>query len=659
MTAYRRDIDGLRTVAVLPVCLAHAGIPGFSGGFIGVDIFFVISGFLITGILVREAEEGRFSLLGFYERRARRILPALFAMLAVALAVGYAILPPVQYQGLAQSTVATVIFASNIWFLRVTGDYFGTEAELEPLLHTWSLAVEEQFYIVFPLIVWLLARRGRGGLLLTVAAITALSFAASVWAMTGARAENFFLAPLRAWELGLGALLALWRAPALGRAMTEGIALGGAGLIAASILLLDGDSAFPGLTALPACLGAAALIWAGAHRRTAVTWLLSTAPFVGIGLISYSLYLWHWPPLVLARLMTGSLELAPATGLALVAFAFVPAVLSWRFIERPFRQSAPTARISRRGVLVMTVVGAGTLAGFAGMVREFDGAIWRFAPEIRATYLAAAERSPVELTCARRDLDDLFCPHGVPSAQPSVLLWGDSHASAFVPGFAHWLTETGQAGYSIAKGACPPLLGLDRPRDEPGHGCAAFNEGVIAFLAARPEIETVVLSARWALVTEGQRYRGEPDVPFLYEFTDDPGTAVQGNPGMFERGLDATLAALRAMDRNVVVLQSIPEMGIDVPMVYLAREFGGLSAGGSAPDRAAFEQRSGRSSAIIRSLTEIHQAGTADFSHLICTPGCGIWLPGGRRLLYRDDDHISSDGAIWLFPAAMKRALAE
>ena len=242
-TLYRRDIDGLRALAVVPVVLGHAGLSGFSGGFVGVDVFFVISGYLITGILARELASEQFSILRFYERRARRILPALFAMLAVCLIGGYFILTPEMLKGLGKSTGATLLFASNMWFWRTAGDYFGNASELEPLLHTWSLAVEEQFYIAFPLILWAVASRGRGAMIALVAVLSALSFALSVWATPRLPGPNFYFALTRAWELGLGALLALMagtraqEAPVTGRSMVRDAAgLIGLALIVAAVL---------------------------------------------------------------------------------------------------------------------------------------------------------------------------------------------------------------------------------------------------------------------------------------------------------------------------------------------------------------------------------------------------------------------------------------
>ncbi|WP_420587368.1 acyltransferase family protein [Ruegeria sp.] len=303
---YRPDIDGLRAVAVVPVVLHHAGFAGVPGGFVGVDIFFVISGFLITTILAREIRDGQFSILSFYERRARRILPALFVVLAACLAVGWFLLLPNQYGNLAVSVGATLLFASNIWFWMDAGDYFGHGIEFAPLLHTWSLAVEEQFYLFFPLLLWALSRASMRVWIRVIVLISLVSLALSMYATTAHPVANFYLTPTRIWELGIGALLAVGAFPALRRpAAVEAVALIGAVLIIGSILLISDHTPFPGITAIPPCLGAAFLIWAGMYGRSMIARFLTLRPVVWIGLISYSLNLWHWPVLVAARVQYG------------------------------------------------------------------------------------------------------------------------------------------------------------------------------------------------------------------------------------------------------------------------------------------------------------------------------------------------------------------
>lgn len=286
---HRYDIDGLRAVAVLPIVLFHAGVAAIQGGFIGVDIFFIISGFLITSIIMKELETGRFSILGFYRRRIVRIFPALFLLIGVVLLAGCLLMLPTEVDALGKSAAATAAFASNIYFW-ATADYFATSAELKPLLHTWSLGVEEQFYIFFPLLVVLLVRFARLALRWVILVLTVLSFGVSLYLASRNPDAGFYLLPSRAWELGLGALVALGAFPAVrSRRGRDALSLIGIALIVAGYVLIDSARPFPAPWALFPCLGTALLI---AYGETAVTArVLEMPPMRWIGAISYSLYL--------------------------------------------------------------------------------------------------------------------------------------------------------------------------------------------------------------------------------------------------------------------------------------------------------------------------------------------------------------------------------
>ncbi len=366
---YRRDIDGLRALAVVPVVLFHAGVPGFSGGFVGVDVFFVISGYLITLLIAREITEGSFTIAGFYERRVRRIIPALFAVLLVSTVLATRLFLPDQLRDFSKSLVATVLFSSNVFFWREAG-YFAAPAAEKPLLHTWSLAVEEQFYIAFP-IALLIIHKWLGQRWVAWLAPAALaSFALSVWGVIHAPGATFYLAPTRAWELLIGALLALGAIPRPKRRYAIELgAIVGLALIAWAVFGLSRETPFPGLNALYPCVGAALLLHAGeasfAGLRDRACW--RHRPLVAIGLISYSLYLWHWPLLVFAQYVR-VFELTLAERLVVVCIAGLAAALSWRFVERPFRSRSGS--ITRKQLATATAMCAAILvgAGFANYV---------------------------------------------------------------------------------------------------------------------------------------------------------------------------------------------------------------------------------------------------------------------------------------------------
>lgn len=656
MKGYRRDIDGLRAIAVLPVVFSHAGVAGFSGGFVGVDVFFVISGFLITGILAREIDAGRFSLLGFYERRARRILPALFAMLTICLAVGYALCPPWMYSALAKSAVATIFFSSNMWFLYSTGDYFGNSAEYEPLLHTWSLAVEEQFYLVFPLLLWGLARWRKSWTLAVIAGLSAVSFAAAVWATQVAPLSNFFLTPLRAWELGLGALLALGAFPGTERrGVVEVVAAAGLAAICASIVLLTSETPFPGLAAAPTCLGAAAIIWAGGQRQTWTGRLLSTRAAVGVGLISYSLYLWHWPPLVVARLFGGSAHIEAGPAAALIVLSLVLAVLSWRFVERPFRArpvAGPEGRagFGRGAIFALSGIGAAALTCAGVLIYATNGVEGRVRDGAQDAYEQATRRSELEERCRAGAPTRKLCVFGAPEAESGgvrVLVWGDSHAGAMLPGIEGWMRASGRTASAVVKNGCPALLGVVRVDLGAGHDCAGANAEVMVWLDAHPQVDTVVLIGRWVLAANGARMPGEPqkDAKLALAEPRDGGKTASGNAEIFEIGLRDALAALHARGLKVILMEAVPEIGFHVPKAFLADRFLGIPPP-QAPRLADYAVRNAPVIAAFDRVERSFPIERLSVAGLLCTPICRIIVDGAP--LYRDDDHLSTVGARWL-----------
>ena len=374
---YRREIDGLRAVAVLPVVLFHGGIEFISGGFAGVDVFFVISGYLITALIVQDLEKGRFSILEFYERRTRRILPALFVMLAVSSVLAALWMAPSQMAYYSKALASVALFASNIFFWRNSG-YFDTGSESNPLLHTWSLAVEEQFYILFPLFMLAAWRFGRSRVfwMLVLAALVSLLLTEPGWRFKAW--ANFYLLPTRAWELLAGSLCALWLT-ARPQRENDLLAAAGLGAILTSFFLFDRNTPFPSFrTVLP--VGGTALLILFAGPATLTGRLLALKPIVGIGLISYSVYLWHQP--LLAFLRVRSLDAPSPELLLFAALLSLPiGYLSWRFVEQPWRKgqgarfrslsTAKTLSCALAGLVVVVSVGAwGTVSdGFRGRFR--------------------------------------------------------------------------------------------------------------------------------------------------------------------------------------------------------------------------------------------------------------------------------------------------
>lgn len=343
---YRTEIDGLRAVAVIPVILFHAGFTIFRGGYIGVDIFFVISGYLITNIIISELELGKFSILRFYERRARRILPALFFVMIVCIPFAWTWMFPSQFKSFSQSLVAVPLFASNILFWQKSG-YFAAASEENPLLHTWSLAVEEQYYMFLPIFLILLWRFGRSPVFYSIIAISIISLILSEWGWRNQPTANFYLAPTRAWELLAGSICAFLQ---FGKTQKSNNTLSviGLTLILFAIFVYDENTPFPSMYALAPVVGTALIIMYGG-RESWVARLLSMRGFVGIGLISYSAYLWHQPLFAFARIRSSNAP-EPWLMLLLVIASLVLAYFSWRYVESPFRKRTAPALQSQRAI---------------------------------------------------------------------------------------------------------------------------------------------------------------------------------------------------------------------------------------------------------------------------------------------------------------------
>ncbi|WP_368655537.1 acyltransferase family protein [Castellaniella ginsengisoli] len=423
---YRPEIDGLRAIAVLSVILFHAGVPGLSGGFVGVDVFFVISGYLITGILLRELNAGTFSLVTFYERRARRILPALFLVLLVCIPFGWLLMDPYAFWRLGQGLMAVTVFVSNILFWRTT-DYFAATLE-NPLLHTWSLGVEEQFYIFFPLFLWLVWRYARAWLWLSILSVAVASLAISQWGVqTGRLVAAFYLIPSRAFELLLGALVALaafrGRIPNLSVWFAESLAWIGLGAVVWAVVMFSGGTPFPGWHALVPSLGTA-LILAFVRTDGVLGRVLSWRVMVGLGLISYSAYLWHQPVFAFVHIAGWSPGLGASLGLVVVSLLL--AWVSWRYVERPFRDRAWISRSAMfqwSGALSVSMLGVGACLiatqGVSSRYTAEEMAWWRYADiGLQSSYVV--ERF------------DAHAGAFAPGAERKILILGDSHAQDFV-----------------------------------------------------------------------------------------------------------------------------------------------------------------------------------------------------------------------------------
>lgn len=497
---WRGYIDGLRAVAVLAVLLYHVGLAWLPGGFVGVDVFFVISGFLISRVIYDDiAASGRFHIGSFYERRIRRIVPAFVAVTAATLAAGYFLFLPDEFARLGKSVIYAAAFSANIFFY-LTSNYFGPAADAEPLLHYWSLGVEEQFYVVFPLVVLACSRFAPRLLAPIIFAVAAGSLALAQFYVRTAPAAAFYLAPERAWELMAGSMLALPQFPfPRRRLLRETAAAVGLGLILFAVLAYDTTTPFPGLTATLPVGGCALILWGCDRGATLTGHLLSLRPLRWIGLWSYSIYMIHWPLIVFGRQLWPDAG-APLIG-AIIAVSVALGAISYWLIETPFRKPREVFPRPRTLAFAAGTAIAG-LAGVALFVYASDGFAARLPSKVRTILafedfdrVAASWRADHCLVgdgLSWDDLDKAFC---LRRGHPSALLWGDSHAAHLYAPLSKRFAKHGIALSQANATGCAPIIGYSIAAHP---GCQAFNDNTLAWIKHnRPDV--IVLSALWPM----------------------------------------------------------------------------------------------------------------------------------------------------------------
>ncbi len=657
---YRREIDGLRAVAVVPVVLCHAGVGAFSGGFVGVDVFFVISGFLITSLILRDIEAGEFSLRSFYERRARRILPALFLVILACLPFAYLWMMPEDMKAFATSVLTTLLFSSNVQFYLESG-YFDRAAELKPLLHTWSLAVEEQFYILFPLLLMLLYAVARRYVVLALGMLVITSFMLAFvggnfeveagteplpWAWNAPPTWGFFLLPARAWELLIGALVAYWMehgertAIIRHRLIAEFGSLTGLGLILVSIFAYDSLTPYPSSYTLLPVLGAAMVI-AFATQGTVVNVLLSRPVFVGIGLISYSVYLWHYPLLVFARIRSLS---DPGAGLiaVLVIATFVLAYLSWRFVEQPFR-NRQTVRLP--ALTTWGTVAAVVLIGFFAAGRLTKGFEGRFSTEQFLAINADDARIEREMQCKSRRSGPLenACVYG--DGDASIAIIGDSHARALVRPLGRALGEKGLGVADLHVAGCPPVRHFKRV------GAAdrcERQDAVFDYLIRSPHLRHVVIAARWAPKFEANRFDNEEggiEYGMPTVFVSDK--VRNGQPLSLAEAIQDGVRELLDAGKIVILVYPIPEAGWDVPNFMAKLDMIGALTQDVSTSHDVFTRRNRSAIAALDGVGEADRLRRVYPERMFCS----TWRQGrcmaslNLQALYYDDNHLSALGA--------------
>lgn len=624
--SYRPDIDGLRTIAVLLVVVFHFHLfPGGDSGFVGVDVFFVISGFLITAIIRQQVEAQRFSLASFWVKRLRRLAPALFAVLALVLGYGALRLVQADFQQLAEEVMATQFYVANIYFWRNV-NYFGLQAGSVYLLHTWSLSVEEQFYIFYPLLLVPVLKFAPRRAPWIVLAGALASFGLNL-AFVGAKPEaTFYLMPTRAWELLIGALIT-WVPSVRRRGVAELLGAAGLLLVISAVAGHTSETRFPGVFALLPTLGAACLILAGSVPSAWSTRVLSTRPMVAIGRMSYSLYLVHWPVNVFASQELGD-GYTFGWRLAMMALCFVLSALLYRAVETPFRDGK--LLLPRRQLLQGYGVGVLASVLLCGTVIATQGLPQRLPIEVARVGAYADDRPNdrcPEFDRSGKAARPSLCALGTPDRPQEWLVWGDSHAWAAQEPIDRWLKNTGQAGRFAFMNSCPPLWGVHIPR--PGTACQTLNNAMMDTALNDPQVKKVFLVSSWlqagALTTDPNRH-----------------LSLQESLALFDKQFDATVRELRAHGKEVYLWEPLPGARGHVPRRAAVALMRGEVPHLDFTKAEYLEKTDFFFQALQRNRSDI--AGTFSPSLVLCQSGaCASMLDG--QPVYYDNGHLARSGA--------------
>lgn len=655
---YRKEIDGLRAVAVIPVILFHAGFDLFSGGFVGVDIFFVISGYLITTVILAEKEKGSFSLINFYERRARRILPALFFVMLVCIPFAWFWLSPSDHKDFSQSLVSVSLFSSNILFWQESG-YFAAAAEMKPLLHTWSLAVEEQYYVLFPLFLMLVWRYRKRWIFGAIILLGVVSLLLAQWGAYNKPTATFFLLPTRAWELMIGASAAFyilygedhvaWLTK--NKFLNEMFGLLGVILIFISVFVFNKYTPFPSAYALIPTIGTA-LIILFSSKDTFVGRALGRNLLVGVGLLSYSLYLWHQPLFAFARHRSmGALSAYDYTVLILLVFIF--AYLTWRYIEGPFRNKAVTSRFK---VFSFVIIGSVFFIVVGLLGHSNDGFMNRYSPKFTSYLLGSDDKNPNQSQCVSNDVKYLppnsACSIGDSENIKGVLL-GDSHSDAAAYSLGNSLKKNNIGLKHMWYVGCPAILGLYRKNSKMQTRCNEYYKAAYAIISNDNAMDNVVLISRFTIYIEGDRFNngeggietGDPVFIDGIEFKGKIRNEKQRKNIIMERYVNS-IKTLLDLGKNIILVYPIPEVGWVVP-TYAAKSFRYYGNGDVSTSYEKYLKRNAKAFTAFDAIGE-HMNLKRIYPHkILCDTyikeRCIATLDG--HSLYFDDDHLSNFGA--------------
>lgn len=648
---YRSEIDGLRALAIIPVILFHAGSNLFSGGFVGVDIFFVISGYLITKILIVDLQDGTFSIVKFYERRARRILPALFFVIFVCLPFAWLWLLQKDMKIFSASITAVSIFSSNILFWRTSG-YFSTATELMPLIHTWSLAVEEQYYMLFPLFLLLTWRLGKKWIVTLLAIIAIISLAAAQWGALNKPEFTFFLLPTRAWELFIGSFIYFYYTEHNIKKhqylAAEFFSILGFILIFYSIFSYDSQTPFPSLYALVPTLGAALIIIFATHK-TLVGKLLGTKLFVVIGLISYSTYLWHQPLFAFARIRSLD-EPSKLLMFTLSIFSIILGYLTWRYIERPFRNKNSFNRIQifKLAFICSAIFIAIGLAGYFS--NGFSFRLDKITKSLENPEGGRLDNCDEEINRIKGST----CKIGSDNVEPTIALVGDSHSTSIAYYFSQLLRSKNMSAIVYAQSWCPPILDLatDNPAKYPT--CREYRASTFSDISKNTNIKTVIMFAEWSNYTKGHRW-GDDDVTY---YTDKLSTSKSLNENnlVFQRGILRTFDFLKKNEKEIIFINSVPEYNISIP-AYAAKNYfynKRHEIDGKVVTNEIYDLRNSEVNEALRNVKADKFAKIVQPKSIFCKNEQCAYMGNNNDLFYVDGNHLSLTGSKLLVSEVIK-----
>ena len=637
---YRAEIDGLRALAVLPVILFHAGFEWFSGGFVGVDVFFVISGYLITTIIISEMAEKKFSIVNFYERRARRILPALFFVMAACLPFAWLWLTPTDLKDFGQSLVAVSTFSSNILFWLESG-YFDTSAELKPLLHTWSLAVEEQYYILFPIFLMLTWRLGLKWILILLSIVFLISLGVAQWGAYNMPSAAFFLLPTRGWELLIGVFAAFYlkyNTHLKSYSLNQALSLIGFGMIAYSIIAFDKTTPFPSLYALIPTIGTGLLILC-AVPKTYVHKFLSLKFVVGIGLISYSAYLWHQPLLSFARhRLLG--DVSDLILIALCITSLVMAWFSWRFVEKPFRDKKI---ITQKKIFLLSLVCIGVFCsiGLSMHLKNGYGDRVNFTEELANSFESPSLENCFD-TPFNHSAEQWGCILGRDEGEINFILFGDSHSLSLKTLIDEKAKQNGIKVFYTGSSGCPPFIGIHPQRDDQYvNNCNLLNKRVFE-LAKSIDLDGIIFSARWSYYTLGDYdFNGAQ----LISDKEEGPFNLQHSVYTFISALGITIEKFNSIEVPIHLITQPPQQKYPPQSAYFSSFKGIGSIESLSVKRADFDRLN---EIPINAFYEYdNNINIYNITDLFCDEF--VCLIGEKdRSFYYDNDHLSIDGAMKL-----------